>query len=1278
MFNLTNQIIYLKSDDELSKDIKAVIKEFAQDTNKFFTKIGFDTEQSPLDSKELTNGNAHYGYSFHYFTQQNNLLDKDYSKQDVDNWLDVANNTYKDKLWNTHKANLKSGKPSAFKEAILQPIEHYLKEITNLDPLTLNGNVASNLAYVTNCLLVRLWRKRSIILPISSKLDLFRCSTEVFKIKANNRGKKGPLFKADDTRLLSLNSEFPIVAFGHHQCTPIESEVLGYSKTSCSTTGPLLMLYTSQCYAESNCDYQDFKDVHIQHTLLFGKPFLLIDKKQVTRDKHQLLSIKKPFTAFNSGYNSLKTIINEKFEIWKSREVGAIAKTWSHELKNEVAKSLHSVEDINKILVSKDENALFIYCLNLPIQIDKLDDLTIFLPDKVSIDLSQWIEYYSTWKSSSPTSDHGKGGALNLIVKYLIYIKLWITTFHESATKFAISFPTVFKQLDRETFVIRNTVNKETATTEWPRTLAELAGKSNSTSCVQLRLFLNETENFYRLNPKHVIPNLSLLHSNELTSHWHKKENGIRIGISTTISPKNVITKRAFPIVMETAYAIESYGEYLQEQLFNKHSITEIGLFFDTEITGKGSNTTSRNLIKFGCAHYKDIENKIIEINYNQHKKNLDKDTIELIKSCYKNKFIPFGYTPIIWYQNAQLDFEYYALTPDEGYFPQIFTTGKIKVKSDPSKLKTSTEMVFLGTIRGHIVALEQGLRHIHIRWLDSERYNLKADSITEHGFTKLLISSDKTKKTEWLQNAHISVIKLLDREKVFQDQREDITPSKKYRYKEEKNTPYITPLFLNNSGLVFGENVWGGRWTILLHICNQVLIKTLKDEYKFKRDSLVRYVPVSKDNKIGYQDKSYSSLRLHQDHPLVIAGKIRPINVDRINGEYTEIRLISIVTPHGSRNTWITHRVGIMPLHHISKGVGHGNVEVTARYVIDTEEDADKYYEDYKKSMIPKSSNEKVKKAFSENPQETAYLYGFTSIPLNISVDEEKEPAWTGLDIIETVNIDQITFTDTHICPFSMACPDEITQENGGVHKCGICRAKVVHIDNLRAIENIQIKLTLDEYTKTQKVKKINSNSNPDLAEIEKLTMEISTLQNEVIGWELASNALEAIRKTLIDMHGKDINLNADNIRAKGFFCPAPTMLNSKIIRQTKREAIHEIALRHMLAHEDFPALTSDALQPMAKTMGNQLITKLAQYQPQTATQLFKDFALENNKNEVISSTVNLMRTMVAAKLISVNEIVDQLAPTILINNSPVKSKFKRNLEEIMNKQKGLSYEKT
>ncbi|MFA0464400.1 hypothetical protein AB4458_24960, partial [Vibrio sp. 10N.261.45.F1] len=116
-------------------------------------------------------------------------------------------------------------------------------------------------------------------------------------------------------------------------------------------------------------------------------------------------------------------------------------------------------------------------------------------------------------------------------------------------------------------------------------------------------------------------------------------------------------------------------------------------------------------------------------------------------------------------------------------------------IDTDKAQLVTP----LLGPIRGIIVALEQGIRHKHIRYLDKRHFDKYVDDANEDGIVQLLVSTDKSRRKPWKASSHIDVIAMLRAEREFQNLRTDVDHL--VPYDDEKE---IDVLFRNAPGEAF------------------------------------------------------------------------------------------------------------------------------------------------------------------------------------------------------------------------------------------------------------------------------------------------------------------------------------------------------------------------------------------------------------------------------------------------------------------------------------------
>jgi hypothetical protein len=156
-----------------------------------------------------------------------------------------------------------------------------------------------------------------------------------------------------------------------------------------------------------------------------------------------------------------------------------------------------------------------------------------------------------------------------------------------------------------------------------------------------------------------------------------------------------------------------------------------------------------------------------------------------LVSDCYDTESL--GFVPIIYVDGKVLPLR---------HIPTRMTDETIANKRGGSYSYPTFQGLFLIA-----VALETGLRHIHIRWLDRNKFistnNRQSDYVqslnvnivesNESGFIE--VSTDKVKRTPWSPYVSFRVINLLKRLKKFQDKLDNDVP--KIWYDEHKNSPF-------------------------------------------------------------------------------------------------------------------------------------------------------------------------------------------------------------------------------------------------------------------------------------------------------------------------------------------------------------------------------------------------------------------------------------------------------------------------------------------------------
>ncbi|NQZ19626.1 MAG: hypothetical protein HRT44_10280, partial [Bdellovibrionales bacterium] len=245
------------------------------------------------------------------------------------------------------------------------------------------------------------------------------------------------------------------------------------------------------------------------------------------------------------------------------------------------------------------------------------------------------------------------------------------------------------------------------------------------------------------------------------------------------------------------------------------------------------------------------------------------------------------------------------------------------------------------------------------------------------------------------------------------------------------------------------------------------------------------------------------------------------------------------------------------------------------------------------------------------------------TSVPL-VTIDEEGDEISrpTGVELIDKAPRSTIAYSATHICLHNLECPTDIIMENGGLHRCGVCRIKVCHVDNVVSISRFCQKLSIDAIIDAVKLKSLNENpikdNNIHRQEVRKLKQEISVQQSELIGWTAMHRSLEITRKRL---------MRQNEMRSGKFVIPAPQLLSSTIVCQTTQRKFTDVFFNHMFTVDDIPSLNSKELEPMMARLSRQLMVKAVQTSPEAGLQVAEVFAQESlDPRHLLSPIISLI----------------------------------------------------
>jgi hypothetical protein len=290
----------------------------------------------------------------------------------------------------------------------------------------------------------------------------------------------------------------------------------------------------------------------------------------------------------------------------------------------------------------------------------------------------------------------------NFLMNYIFfYLKIW-----NSKNNKDLSVPLAPKDFHRTLYVNNKSLSSQTE--KRPFTLTELLelryeSESSRNSYIRnIELFFNFISDFFEEEKEVWNSNLSnpIRKSDYYREYKNKKTNKV-------IIPKSIYGK-----LKKYLYAVESFGEYLQEKILNEDNVDSINL-------EKQKSFKTEDLGYVPIFFDKDVCYPILNIN---------------------NSFL---------FKNRELDI------------------GKLlnEKSSRITKKKISSNTI----IRAMILMLNTGLRAAQVSWLDRNTWDINKENEFK-AYYRLNVNTDKTKNSEWSTYVSSDVYNSLKKETFFQE----------------------------------------------------------------------------------------------------------------------------------------------------------------------------------------------------------------------------------------------------------------------------------------------------------------------------------------------------------------------------------------------------------------------------------------------------------------------------------------------------------------------------
>lgn len=1276
IFNTTSALHYPSSKEDANRRCAEIALELKAKVSAFFSNVGVYKKFSVPEMDML---NRSSNISIGKADVRCVICEIAENISDTETLLTIASQAASASNFATRKSNARKPDHRGYHGAVefVRQIEELFLSI-GIKPEQISKGVYQAVILYSRLILIKLWREGLVVLPITANLELGSKRFEEFTaFKSTNHRSQPPMFGASDYYCEQLQSEFTQLISDIQSATALEVLLLEREGGNCYDNLSSI-LYCSTFNSPKDVDISSYDDM--------TRLFCLYDTYDAKRPSDAIL-LKElsgdimPFKGAKISFEEFRKAAT-KLGCHKKDVLAGHTRTITNAYKSHLLQ-LQSAAQFNfdEVMYEEDEESLFQFFADNDYQATQEFYSRGLIEDP---DYTAWDTYKDNHlKTLSKTSFGGGRWGWNIIYQYLAYVSCWCEMFPEQAETEGITTPTRFKELDRETFVIRSFSNQDKDTDQWPRTLGEFLLHKPVGVATWVKAALNSVEDNFRFNNEHVGSGGKLLLPMEFTNAWHKSQRGIKLD-SLSESVKKVFARDEYAVVLQVAYALEKYGAYLQERVLEGYDYELLG--FRPAISYHTDN--QYRLIEIGAK----IATPVGILKYQLHNSPLNGDVVEnkpianvfhwavplehyhdVIRvgennsKAFKRAIYSHdcaGFSPIVWYVDDELKHSYVRMDKPSKIIENPFSMtnfGTIETKV------TQLVAPLLGPIRGIIVALEQGIRHKHIRYLDKRFFDQFVEAENEDGIVQLLVSTDKSRRKPWKASSHIDVITMLRAERDFQNLRSDV----------DHLIPYndtgleIDVLFRNASGQPFTEMVWADIWKIFLGISQSVINHSFNDV--MEECEFVKMVPLSARDSMTSQTVERI---ITADSEFVlrarVSGKNQKLGFD---AEGHRVKLLALLSPHSTRTTYVSHRVGYIPVETVSKNIGHMKVTTTIYYNKETEEDRARKVGEYRRAnlmlvrgskntdeIVPMRTSDvsqiHVKESFKQNPNETMSLYGFTSIPI-VTVDDEGNEIInpTGMDLVTSTPMSMIAFSSTHICVHNMECPSEIIAENGGYQRCGVCRIKICHVDNLISISRMVQRLELDLKANVTSLINLNRNKVDDETvhkiEVAQLKREQSVLKSELLGWQAALRIIEQTRVRLLDKK----NTNR-------FVVPAPRLLSETISCETFKMSVPELFLNHMTTMSDVPSLNSPEVEKTVAKIERRILLESKNASVDVMREVEACFVNDSLDPRHIMSPI---MSMLDARIITKEQILQVIENDLSNTQSLKRSPLQRNVLEAL-----------
>lgn len=526
------------------------------------------------------------------------------------------------------------------------------------------------------------------------------------------------------------------------------------------------------------------------------------------------------------------------------------------------------------------------------------------------------------------------------------------------------------------------------------------------------------------------------------------------------------------------------------------------------------------------------------------------------------------------------------------GYIPVIFIGNQmIVLKQIPNILDSKItnlksgkclDLPYPHVLNHLLVALQTGLRSNHIQWLDAEKFASGVKEDDYNTFVPLYVNTDKSKTQAWSPMVSRKVIDILKSQLEWRNLIENPAFNEKKFYNNNHNTKWESfyPLFSYGAeGLPYSDKYYYEEWQNILKYFQGVIAQTT-----LKKVELGKMLPKG----VLFSD-------FNRDEKAKQYGK----NCDKV----CEIRYSTDITPHSARVSVVSHYITVLPADVIgqyitgqTEAVVHHYVKLDPQYLTEIESNQRDGLQrlaiqnqfdnltgrEKSHPILADKENSNLAQSMKINKEETIARYGCVSLSI-------KEEGITGIDLLRNESNTQLAFNKTEICPYNNQCPNDLIKELKGFRRCGMCPYAIRSIDHLPAIavkkrQMLEFMEEIDNKLDTALADQLNTTYS--IEDIDRLEDEKQRIGEELLGWIISEEMLEANRKSLMN--------SSESIK---FVVQKPEILIADLQQISHKENDVQYLLTRLVDCESFPTLDTPLVRAKFDLLRRQLLAKLGDF---------------------------------------------------------------------------------